>query len=189
MDVDEVIGTACALAGEVVEVGQACLTAAVGNGRGAELDGAVVRLQEVSIYGDALRWRKVSTGRTVWLVRAVDLVSTVGGDTAGWRLYSRKQSFGSTFDQDWNEVLPLVILQAGIDHDRGNVGEIGIDLIATNHASVGPVRDIRTSDVKVAPSNLGLGVVEKSPLAGTTSRGLGWVLIAARKSTSYRHGS
>lgn len=58
--VDEVVCTACAELNEVLEVRQACLTSTVGDGRGAELDGAEVGLHEPLVDGDTLGWCEIS---------------------------------------------------------------------------------------------------------------------------------
>ena len=97
----------------------------------------------------------------------------------------REQSFRSTFNQDWHEVVPLAILQLGIDGDGRNVREPVIDLIAANNIPVACVRDEGTMDEEIAPVHTGRGVIEEPTLAGATSRGLRWVGITIWKSTSH----
>lgn len=70
----KVESTACADSGKVIEVGQAGLTSAVGDGRCAELDSAVVRLHKIPVDGHTLGRGKV---RPCWIVRFIGTVYLV----------------------------------------------------------------------------------------------------------------
>ena len=70
--VHEVVGAAGAEGEEGVEVGQSGLgSVVVGDGRSAELNGAVVGLHESLVDGGALAGREVGLGWVVGFVRAV----------------------------------------------------------------------------------------------------------------------
>ena len=70
----EVERAACAVGSEVIQVGQAGLTSAVGDGRRAELDGAVVGLHIIPVDGHALGRGEVRACWTVWFIGTVYLV-------------------------------------------------------------------------------------------------------------------
>lgn len=82
----EVVRAACAELDEVFEVREAGQTTAVGDCRGAELDGAVVRLHVALVDCDALGWREVGFQRVVGFVGAVGLFSRSreGGTVECW---------------------------------------------------------------------------------------------------------
>lgn len=87
----------------------------------------------------------------------------------------RKYCLRTALDQDRDDVFPRAVLQLGIDRDGWNVGEPGVDLVATDDISIARVCDIRTFDVMVTPIDMRFGVVEKPTLPWATSWGLGWV--------------
>ncbi len=100
------------------------------------------------------------------------------------REYLREHGFCTTLNQNWDGVIPLAVLQIRINCDGWNVGKPSVDLVATDDIPIAPVRDIGTVDIVIAPSNLGLGVVEEPTLARTSSWGLWRVQIPAWESSS-----
>ena len=115
VDVYKVIGAVRAEGEEGVEVGETGLSSVVvvvGDGWSAELDGAVVGLQEFFVDGGALGGREVGLG---WVVGSVGAVGCfISGEfercvVYDWE-YLCEQGFGSAFNQDWDGVVPVAIL-------------------------------------------------------------------------------
>ena len=146
----------CAAGDEVFEVGE---TAGAADGGGAELDGADVGLHVFFEDGGGL----------------------VGGEVrarGGVRFVGREEGFCAAFDQDGDVGVPVVVVEVGVDHEGGDVGEGLVELGAAVQTSVGSVGGVFAVFEEVAPAVLGGGVVDETTLAGTGSGWLRWVVVA-----------
>ena len=89
-----------------------------------------------------------------------------------------------SYDSDCVASKKNTVTRESTNRNRRDVGERGIDLIATYDVPIGTVRNVVVFIVEVAPGHLGLGIVKKPTLAWPSSWRLGWVLVAAWECTS-----